>query len=366
MADLQNLPKPLSDSGEIATIIRREYLSRQVLIPFTRPELLDSHRSVWRALYVFYPIAEFLSPVEVLNLTSIHRQLINEETNSWIISRFKENLYGLMRASGHSALVKQLTILATPWPFVISGSIVLQALLSVKWDRFDIDIFGKIDGVDLIQSLLVESSYQNFYVRGDTTDRYIILHASQTLKAVKDWYNYQREREEHALPLSTVQVIELTDKIIAPAACVQSFDLNIVKNSWDGRRIRISNWSSLVQRRAKVSTHIERILAVMGNVCGSLANPFKRLYELQNDQILTIDLSVWNLSLSDDIIVSVFSKIFYRFLKYTKRGFTISCGGREWGEHDINVILNRLQRNRTNKQNAKLRSQILRVYDKNY
>jgi hypothetical protein len=269
-----------------------------------------------------------------------------------------------MRATGHSTLVKKLIQLPIPWPFVISGSIVLQALLSVKWERFDIDIFGKTLGVDLIQSLLEESSYQNFYVRGDTNDQYIIINASETLKAVKDWYNYQRN--DHALPLSTVQVIELTENIIQPAACVHSFDLDIVKNSWDGKLIRINNCSSLLQKTANVSKHIGQLLAAMGNVCGSLANPFKRLYELQKNRTLTIDLTKWNLSLSEDIIVNVFRKIFHRFLKYTKRGFTIKFDEKDWGTNNINLILNRLEKGRSNKQRAKLVTEIIKLYAKNY
>jgi hypothetical protein len=247
---------------------------------------------------------------------------------------------------------------------VISGSIALQALLSVKWDKFDIDIYGDEDGTSAIQTLLSNTGYQNFYVRGDTNDVYIQIQATQTLKSVKDWYNYQRNN--HALPLSTVQVIELTENIIQPAACVHSFDLDIVKNSWDGKLIRINNCSSLLQKTANVSKHIGQLLAAMGNVCGSLANPFKRLYELQKNRTLTIDLTKWNLSLSEDIIVNVFRKIFHRFLKYTKRGFTIKFDGKDWGTNNINLILSRLEKGRSNKQRAKLVNEIIKLYAKNY
>jgi len=365
MTELQSKPKPLPKTGDLAAIIRQEYLSKKVLIPLSRPELFDSNRSIWRALHVFYPIAEYLSPVEILNLTTIHRQLNNKETNNWIINRFKDNLYGLMRATGHSALVKEITMLPTPWPFVISGSIVLQALLSVKWDRFDIDIFGKRQGVDMIQSLLGDLSYQNFYERGDTNDHYIILHASENMQAIKDWYNCRRE--QHVSPLSTIQVIELKENIIQPAACVHSFDLDIVKNSWDGKLIRIHNCSSLIDKTALVSDNIVQILGAMGNVSGSLANPFKRLYELQKDRLLTIDLTKWNLSLSEDIIVNVFRKIFQRFLKYAKRGFTIKFDGKKsWRANDITVIINRLEKSRTNKQRSKLVQAIIKEHAKTY
>jgi hypothetical protein len=280
-----------------------------------------------------------------------------------MIEQFKENLYGLMKTTGHSALVQHLTNTSKPWPFVISGSIVLQALLSVRWDNSDIDIYGKTDGVDVIQTYLSESSYQNFYVRGDTNDRYIILQATSSLKAVKDWYNYHREH--NTLPTSTIQVIELSDHIMQPTACVHTFDLNIVKNSWNGKSLRIHNYSSLIQRTAVISDHIEQVLGAMGNLSGSLANSFKRLYELQKSCILSIDLTEWNLDLSEHIMVSLFTKIFTRFLKYARRGFIIKGAGRIWEYRDINLMLVRLEKRKTLKQRSKLIREILRIHANN-
>ena len=353
----------LAQPGKIAREIRQEYLADKVCIPKCRPELCQFQSSFWKVFYVFYPVAEFLSPVEILNLSTVHRYLRTPVTVHFMIRQFKENLYGLMKATGHSALVQHLTATAKPWPFVVSGSIVLQALLSVRWDKYDIDIYGKADGVNVIQTYLSESSYQNFYVRGDTNDRYIILQATNSLKAVKDWYNYQREH--NTLPTSTVQVIELTDDIMEPAACVHSFDLNIVKNSWNGRSLQIHDCSSLIQRTAVISDHIEQVLGAMGNLSGSLANSFRRLYELQKSNILSIDLTEWNLNLSDDIMVSLFTKLFSRFLKYARRGFTIKGAGRIWEFRDINLVLARLEKRKTSKQRSKLIREILRVHSNN-
>jgi hypothetical protein len=104
----------------------------------------------------------------------------------------------------------------------------------------------------------------------------------------------------------------------------------------------------------------------MGNVCSSLANPFKRLYELQKNRTLTIDLTKLNLSLSEDIIVNVFRKIFQRFLKYAKRGFTIRFDGKSWRANDIIEIINRLEKSRTNKQRSKLVQAIIKEHAKAY
>jgi hypothetical protein len=353
-------PHVLAKPARVAREIRQEYLANKVRIPLCRPELCYFQNSMWKAFHVLYPIAEFLSPVEILNLSHVHRTFKTPQTMNLMFRQFKDNLYGLMRDSGHSALVQHLTMTsAKPWPFVVSGSIVLQSLLSVRWDKFDIDIYGKTDGVNLIQKFLSESSYQNSYIRGDTHDQYIVLQATDSLKAVKDWYNYQSE--QNTLPLSIVQIIELSDHITQPAACVHSFDLDIVKNSWNGKSLRIFDCLSLVQKTAKIADYIEQILGAMGNLSGSLANSFRRLYNLQKSRLLSIDLTLWNLSLSDDITSSVFTKIVSRFLKYAKRGFIIKGARKIWTLHDIIMILHRLGKSRTNMQRLNLISEILKI-----
>ena len=359
MSAISKVPKPLLISGPIAEEIRRIYLAKQVLTSPTQTELSDTLTSVFKSLDVFYPIAEYLSPVEVINLTKVHKRLRNKQTNRWIIDRFRENLYELMIESGHRPLTIRLKELQTPWPFVISGSIALQALLAVKWDKFDIDIYVKANGVKTIQTLLRSTGYKNFYERGDTNDFYIQVQATQTLKSVKDWYNYVPDENEP--PRSTVQVIELVGKVKTPGACVDSFDIDIVKNSWNGHTISVNNCSSILQRTAIVSPHIEEILGTMGSLTGSLVKPFTRLYALQGKRILTIDLNKWNLSYSDDIIVGIYTKIFIRFRKYVQRGFIIHCNGKKWGRRQIDNVIDRLFTERTSHQRLKLVHEVLKT-----
>jgi len=355
MISTQNTIKPLQKTGPVADEIKRTYLATRQ----SEEHELVKESTVLKCFYVFYPIAEFLSPIEVMNLTKVHSHLDTKETTKWFIDRFKDNLYELMNNSGHRTLATNLKVLTKPWPFVISGSIALQALLSVKWDKFDIDIYGDEDGTSAIQTLLSNTGYQNFYVRGDTNDVYIQIQATQTLKSVKDWYNYIPNVNEY--PRSTVQVIELLNTVQNPANCVDSFDLNIVKNSWNGQTVSINNSTTLIKRIATVSPHIAEILGTMGTLTGSLVKPFNRLYALQTNRILTINLNSWNLNHSDSIVVAIFAKIFNRFRKYAHRGFVIQCNGKTWGKTQINNILNRLYSERTTYQRSKLVKEILKT-----
>ena len=327
--------------GPVAKEIRDVYNANQIEMQSkSNDQILYSESSGMKSLILFYPIAEFLSPVEVIKLLTIHRHINQDRrVKSWIIYRFKNNLYELMNVSGHSALARNLKEYKHPWPFVISGSIVLQALLSDQWENYDIDIYGIPNSIGAIEILLVDAGYQNFNVRADTIEPYIALMASKAIKSVKDFYNYSPVVNEQAR--STVQVIELDDNNIDARFCVDAFDLDIVKNTWDGETLRINNFNSISNMTACVSPHIEHVIGAMGNACGFVSS-LVRLYELKQKGVLSIDLKSIQLSRLPIYVESVFDRIFRRFLKYAKRGFIIRTSLKDWTIREIAVIMNRL------------------------
>jgi hypothetical protein len=330
----------VTNPGKIAREIRDVYIANQVVIQTTPNERIISETSGMKCFILFYPIAEFLSPVEVIKLSTIHRHLNQDHrVKRWIMYKFTNNLYELMNSIGHSALANTLRKYKHPWPFVISGSIVLQALLSDQWQIFDIDIYGIPDKIDTIERLLLDAGYQNFNVRADTMEPYIALMATKTIKSVKDWYNYLPLVNEQAR--STVQVIELNDNNIDARRCVDAFDLDIVKNTWDGETLCINNFNSISNMTADVSPHIDHVIGAMGNACGFVTS-LVRLYELKQKGVLSIDLKSIQLSRLPIYVESVFDRIFRRFLKYAKRGFIIRTSLKDWTIREITVIINRL------------------------
>ena len=331
----------VTELGKVAREIRDQYIVNQALVmQSTSNEQMSSEISGMKALILFYPIAEFLSPIEVLKLSTVHRNLKEDlRVKRWIMYKFKNNLYELMNSIGHSALANTLRKYKHPWPFVISGSIVLQALLSDQWENYDIDIYGIPDSIGTTERLLLNAGYENFNVRADTIEPYIALMATKTIKSVKDWYNYNPLINEQAR--STVQVIELNDNNIDARRCVDAFDLDIVKNTWDGETLCINNFNSISNMTADVSPHIDHVLGAMGNACGFVTS-LVRLYELEQKGVLSIDLKNIKLSRLPIYVESVFDRIFRRFLKYAKRGFIIRTSLKDWTIREITVIINRL------------------------
>ena len=348
--------------GPIARQIKRDYLRSQVIIHRRLQAIERTHdnsTALWECLYTFYPIAEFLSPIEIIGLAYLHKNFkLDKRMKEWYTSLFEMNVEDLMVAKGHPLLTGLLTTIPKPWPFVISGSIVLQALLSETWESYDIDIYGRRDGLLELQGLLRENSYLSHY-NPETEDRYIQLEALNSIKEVIDWYNLVCQvSSKLVIHACIIQIIELTDHIEDASDCVKAFDLSVVKNSWNGTSILIDDYKSLLSKTSNVSEHIELIVDAMGNGCGSFAGAFERIYQLQRQAVLSINLDRMNLEFSHAAVVSFFDKIISRFLKYARRGFVIKSMGKIWEINDMNLVLTRLRKSPTTKKRWALFNQI--------
>jgi hypothetical protein len=309
-------------------------------------------------LYTFYPIAEFLSPIEVIGLAYLHKDFkLDKKMKKWCTMAFVKNMENLMTEKGHPMLAEQLSTIPRPWPFVISGSLVLQALLSETWVSYDIDIYAKTDGLREVENLLRENCYVSFF-NPNTVDCYIQLETTKSMKKVMDWHNLSRNVIDRAC---TIQIIELNDHIECASDCVKDFDLSVVKNSWNGKTIYVDDYTSLLTRISNVSEHIELIVDAIGNGCGSFAGAFDRIHELQSKAVLSINIERMNLELSHAAVTWFFEKIFLRFLKYARRGFAIQSKGRIWEIANISVILSRLRKSPTTKKRWALFNQIRKL-----
>jgi hypothetical protein len=351
------------NTGPLARQTKIDYLRRQVKIQ--RSEAVarthDVSSALWECLHTFYPIAEFLAPIEVIGLAKLHKNFkLDKRMIEWYKWQFEKNIYDLMKSKGHPIIAQLMSTIPRPWPFVISGSIVLQALLSEKWESYDIDVYGNSDGLNELEKILRDNCYVCL-LNPDSEDQYIQLEAAKLIKKVTDWHNYVRTSSNNYMVPCCVQIIELRDLIKNPADCVNSFDLSVVKNSWNGTDIFINDYESLLSRTAIVSEHIEFIVGAMGNGCGSFAGAFERLYQLQRNAILSIKFDRMNLNSSHAAVVSLFDRIFSRFLKYSKRGFLIHSIKRNWNLRDINTILDRLRRSPSAKKRWALFRQVKEI-----
>ena len=99
----------------------------------------------------------------------------------------------------------------------------------------------------------------------------------------------------------------------------------------------------------------------MGNGCGSFAGAFERIHQLQRKSILSIKFDRMNLNSSHAAVVTLFDRIFSRFLKYAKRGFLIHSVKRNWSIRDINTILDRLRRSPSAKKRWALFRQVQEI-----
>jgi len=347
--------------GLLAQEMKIEYLCKQVRInrsnAFARTD--DNSTALWEILYTFYPIAEFLAPIEVIGLAYLHKKFkLDKRMKKWYTMVFEMNMKDLLTAKGHPLLADQLNTIPKPWPFVISGSAVLQALLSESWPSYDIDIYGRTEAIIEVEKLLRENRYVSFY-NPNTEDRYIQLEATKSIKRVMDWHNLERKMNNNSLDRPCiVQIIELRDHIDYASDCVKYFDLSVVKNSWNGKSIYVDEYKSLVTKTSNISEHIEIIINAMGNGCGSFAGAFNRIHQLQGKAVLTINLERMNIEYSYDAVTCFFHKIFIRFLKYARRGFIIQSKGKIWDIQNIELILSRLRKSPTTKKKWALFNQI--------
>lgn len=354
------MEKPGNNAGPIARVIKIDYLRRQVIIQRSKAEARthDVSQPIWECLHTFYPIAEFLAPIEVIGLAKLHRNFkLDKRMKKWLILQFEKNINDLMKTKGHPMLGQLMSNIPKPWPFVISGSIVLQALLSEKWESYDIDVYGNRDNLNELEMILRNSCYVSLY-NPDLEDQYIQLAATNSIKKILDWHNCLRTKSNNFMDPCSLQIIELSDHIENSTDCVNSFDLSVVKSTWNGESIFINDYESLLSRTAVISEHIEFIIDAMGNGCGSFAGAFDRLHELQKKGMLSIKYDRMNLNSSHAAVVSLFERIFSRFLKYSSRGFVIHSIKRNWKIRDIKTILDRLRRSPTTKKKWALLKQI--------
>jgi len=311
-----------------------------------------------KTIFILLPIVQFitdnLSPIDLINWTfTCHQFHSNRYIQRSIITRFKQNLVSLLFQSGHFHVGQNLSYLLHPGLCVLSGSIVLQAILGVRWIGSDVDFYQLNTNPSTTVSTVYKAQVQVFLTSCGYTETsfvinlddsyYYFMSAANNIEIVNDYVL-------ESVNSCKVQVILMNPGIL-PESCVNHFDLDIVQNWYDGRVLHINSTLSITRRIAHVHPATEIVVHTIGKGTGSLVNIFLRLKQIHNDGLIHLNLENWNPFTAAQTLKSLFLRIFTRFEKYISRGFNIADGKNVWVRDrnskgcDIGVLMKRLHTN---------------------
>ena len=132
-----------------------------------------------------------------------------------------------------------------------------------------------------------------------------------------------------------LQMMVLKDEFATAQVDIDKFDLDIVKNSWDGVTLEIHDYISIVSKVAHGSDYVQAMASAFGNTTDPTSDKYFRLQELEETGLIKIGgMDGWG-SRGGRVsykkgIKSIFNVLFGRLFKYSKRGFTIMLKGKEW------------------------------------
>jgi len=329
--------------GPIAKDIRRIFLSNQYQC------LVHKVLNLCLLLPIIHFVADYLSPIDLINLSIVSLEFnSNKELKRSILPSFRRNLFGLLVDGGHSEIINELYKLLSPRSCILSGSIVLQAILGVCWMNSDVDIYCLNRIPFSAHYLLLAKGYEGTNHTMDLDESYYFLMGS--VMHIHHVHDYFSRSNRFA---SKIQVIDMNPNVSAES-CVDHFDLDIVQNYFNGEKLFIKSIASLTSKVGKVQRCTRCVTRTIGKASGSLVNVLKRLLALHNDGVIQINLENWYPLEAEKTLKSIFIRIFSRFEKYIQRGFVIEDRDNIWTSVEIGIILARLRRN-----NKKMRADLI-------
>ena len=254
----------------------------------------------------------FLNPIESIMFSQTNKQFHNcSLIRKGTITTFKRNLQRILRRYGYATLDSVLE----KGIGVLSGSVVLQAILGEEWGGSDIDLYTTFEGSAELSNKLTELGYFQFLTSGDTDD-YIFNpiygdtnFQGSKLSSLSEWgckkTNGVTAGHGNAPPLrhtKDLQMLVLDESVPTAEEAIIDFDWDIVMNTWDGTTL-----------------HVTAPIAVATRVANAVENG----YEVLIKKYKKID---------DCTSVTCFAyrKMLRRMAKYSDRGFKIMVGTDEW------------------------------------
>ena len=256
-------------------------------------------------------IYSYLKPNNLIMMSKINKQFHKcSILRKAIIDMFKSNLNRILRCCGYVALDSVLE----RGKCVLSGSVILQAILGEEWWDSDIDLYSTFASSSEVLEKLAELGYFQFLTAGDTND-YIFnptfgptnFHGSK-LSTLSEWGSTETKtgvwKVSGSSPVrrpAVLQMLVLNESVLTAEEAIIDFDWDIVMNTWDGKTL-----------------HVTAPTAVATKVTNAVENGYEILvkkYEIDNRNTETRYL--WN-------------KMLKRMNKYSHRGFKIMVGTDEW------------------------------------
>ena len=327
-------------------------------------------------------ILSFLAPIQLITLSKTCKKFRKLFTHKYILNKFRCNLDELVRKAGFTEISKQTdreagyTSVLKPRKCILSGSIVLQAILGEEWIGSDIDMYVTTKDIVRVRHKLFRKMNYFFGIwpRNDLINKssstfspscfYLLSISGTVLKSVELWESsepkdvkWQTARDELSNQINhpfnmpegrtrnssgCLQVMLLKDDITNAEEGITAFDLDIVKNIWDGVTLSINNLESIATRRAIGSEYVNDMADAFGNVNDSTSDKFFRLKELEEEKeyfkLVRKNYSRWSTNLYKEGIKIVYQVLFSRLHKYSQRGFKIVLNNKEWSRHKLQEI----------------------------
>jgi len=323
----------LKNPGPIAKEIRQEFV-KALQFQFFYIRVIN----IYYLLPIIRFVTDYLSPIDLINLSAsclaFHFETGLQQS---ILPSFKRNISILLNEGGHFTVSRDLSQVLCPGTCVLSGSIVLQAILGVQWKGSDVDIYCLRDKPLSVHDFLLSRGYDGFDQTMDFDESYYFMITS--VMHIDNVHDYNLSSNTG----TKIQVIDMNPNISAES-CVEHFDLDIVQNYFNGTELFVKSVVSLTNRYAKVQRHIQLVTKTIGKATGSLAHVLMRLLKLHSDGVVQLNLENWDPFSAPTILKSIFVKIFSRFQKYSLRGFLIADENYLWTKDNIRVVLMRLRK----------------------
>lgn len=132
----------------------------------------------------------------------------------------------------------------------------------------------------------------------------------------------------------------LKKEVSSAEEVILGFDIDIVRNTWDGKTLHIAHPEAIASHTAHTSEFTQDMVAAFGKISDPTLDKFFRLCDLEDRGFIKVRGNMdWQPGTYKSGIKLVFSTVFYRLLKYDNRGFTIMLQSEEWKSGKLTEIV---------------------------
>ena len=308
-------------------------------------------------------ILSYFSPISLIALKQTNKELERFPSlqKPIVMKLFRRNLSHLLSSCGYSELSRVSAdgyeSVLRPGGCILSGSIVLQALLGEEWVGSDVDMYVTASDVLRVRRKLFRKMGYQYSMWPKDKEKpnqfnggleYFSAHVGSLIESLEMWDSTEVKAEAWlgaALPAyydghgpgsaeprripgqsaSALQLILLKESVVAAEEAVHTFDLDVVQSTWDGTTLHILHPDAVAGRTAHVSDYVNAMTTAFGSVSDPSDDKFLRLRELERRGLVVLNRGVgaWRPGEYKFALKRVFRTLFRRLQKYSLRGFSI-------------------------------------------